>query len=175
MDTGKPASFANERKADLLLKKDKSAKVLSLDEHTIKTKYVDHNHRLIKLFGSLVINIHINGLIAEKAHFFISENRTRCLLGLDIQPKRGIVTTQVKTTISQIEENEAAKSEESEELQFWKKKFMQKNNDTLNRLRRSKNHKVSTLFTSPLVLIHSFKRRFVESQFISKRRWGQRF
>ena len=74
-----------------------------------------------------MINIHINGLVAEKAHFFISENRKRCLLGLDIQPKRGIVTTQVKTTSSQIEENEAAKSEESEELQFWKKKFMEKN------------------------------------------------
>ena len=162
MDTGKPASFINERKVDFLLKK-KSAKVLSLDEHPIKTKYVDHNHRSIKLFGSLVINIHINGLVAEKAHFFISENRKRCLLGLDIQPKRGIVTTQVKTTNSQIEENEAAKSEESEELQFVRRNSWKNIRTYSIDSEGLRTTRFLPFFTSPLVLIHSFKRRFVES------------
>ena len=62
--------------------------------------------------------------MAENAQFLISENRTRCLLGLDIQLKIVITTTQVKPTCSQVKETETAENEEAEESQFWKTKFL---------------------------------------------------
>ena len=126
VDTGGPASFLNQRTSDLVLKEDKSAIVLSLDEYPIKTKYVDYNHHSNKLFGTIVIKIHSNGWVAENVHFLISDNRTRWLLGLDIQAKIGLMTTQVKPKYSQVKEIEGAENEESEESELWKKKFMEK-------------------------------------------------
>ena len=108
------------------MKEDKSAKVLSLDEYQIKTKDVDYNHHSIKLFGTLVIKIHSNGWVAENVHFPTSDNRTRWFLGLDIQAKIGITTTQVKPKHSQVKKIEASENEESEESELWNKKSMEK-------------------------------------------------
>ena len=145
VDTGSPQSFIKKPTADLLKKKDKFTRVLLLEKHPIKTKYVDYNHQAIKLFGTLIINKHSNGWVAENAQFLISENRTKCLLGLDIQPKISITTTQVKPTYSQVKEIKTAESAETEESQFWKNNFMGKYNNVFSRLGRSKNDKVFTL------------------------------
>ena len=98
--------------------------IIFLDKNPLTTTYVDYNHKPIKLFGTLEIDIYSNGWKIEGAKFLISENRTRCLLGLDIQPELGIVTTQLKpskvavNTISEVPEGESAESI------FWKNKFV---------------------------------------------------
>ena len=96
IDTGSPASFVNKRTAETLLQKDPNAKIISLDKNPLSTTYVDYNHKPMKLFGILEIDIYSNGWKLPGAKFLISEKRTRCLLGLDIQPDLGIVTTQFK-------------------------------------------------------------------------------
>ena len=58
-----------------------------------------------------------------------------------------------------MKEIKTAENEENEELQFWKTKFMEKYNKVFNRLGRSKNHKVVTLFKSPLAPIQGKGRR----------------
>ena len=83
----------NKRTAETLLQKDPNAKIISLDKNPLSTTYVDYNHKPIKLFGILEIDIYSNGWRLQGAKFLISENRTRCLSGLNIQPDLGIVTT----------------------------------------------------------------------------------
>ena len=113
VDTGSPASFVNKRTAETLLQKDPNAKIISLDKNPLSTTYVDYNHKPIKLFGILEIDIYSNGWRLQGAKLLISENRTRCLLGLDIQPDLGIVTSQLKppknsiNAISEEQENES--------------------------------------------------------------------
>ena len=107
----------------------------------------------------LVLDIYSNGWKLDGAKLLLSENRTRCLLGLDIQPELGKVTTQLKppkvsvNTISEEQENDSA------ELTFWENNFLKKFNDVFQRLGRSKNHKVFTLFKSPLIPIQEKGRR----------------
>ena len=91
--------------------------------------------------------------------FLISENRTRCLLGLDIQPDLGIVTTQLKPPKNAIYAISEEQENESDESTFWKNKFTKKYNDVFHRLGRSKNHKVFTSNKSPLIPIQEKGRR----------------
>ena len=109
LDTGSPASFVNKRTAETLLQKDPNAKIISLDKNPLSTTYVDYNHKPIKLFGILEIDIYSNGWRLQGAKFLISENRTKCLLGLDIQPYLGKVRTQLKPPKNSINQFQKSK------------------------------------------------------------------
>ena len=159
VDTGRPASFVNKRTAETLLQKDPNAKIISLDKNPLSTTYVDYNHKPIKLFGILEIDIYSNGWRLQGAKFLFSENRTSSLLGLDIQPDLGIVTTQLKPSINSINAISEEQENESAESTFWRNKFTKKYNDVFHRLGRSKNHKVFTSFKSPLIPIQEKGRR----------------
>ena len=159
VDTGSPASFVNKRTAETLLQKDPNAKIISLDKNLLSTTYVDYNHKPIKLFGILEIHIYSNGWRLQEAQFLISENRTRCLLGLDNQPDLEIVTTQLKPPKNSINAISEEQENESVESTFWRNKFTKKYNEVFHRLGRSKNHKVFTSFKSPLIPIQEKGRR----------------
>ena len=58
-----------------------------------------------------------------------------------------------------MKEIKIAENEETEELQFWKTKIMEKYNKVFNGLGRSKNNKVVTFFKPPLVPIQEKGRR----------------
>ena len=81
------------------------------------------------------------------AQFLISENRTRILLGLDLQEKLGIVTTQLKAkTIQSVDFSSSDPISE-----YWCSFFAKKYAHVSSPLGRSKSHKVYTNFKFPLV------------------------
>ena len=82
VDTGSPASFVNKRTTDYIVKSVPSAVKLSEKESPIDTVYVDYNRKRIELMGTLVVYMSSLGWTVKSANFLISENRTRCLLGL---------------------------------------------------------------------------------------------
>ena len=83
----------------------------------------------------------------SNARFLISENRTRNLLGLDLQEQLCIVTTQLKAeTIQSLEYSSSDPISE-----YWSSFFAKKYAHVFSRLGRSKNHKVYTNFKFPLV------------------------
>ena len=91
--------------------RDKDARALLLDECPTKAKSVDNSHYSISLFSLLRIDLLLNGWPAKYLHFLISENRTRWLVGLDIHPKFGLITTQVKQQTLKYSTNAAESSE----------------------------------------------------------------
>ena len=121
IDTGSPSSFVNKRAAEILLAKDPNARIISLDRNPINTTYVDYNYKPIKFFGILEIDIYSTG---ENLKAQNSENRTRCLLALHIQPELGIVTTKLKPPKNSINANSEEQENESAELIFWKIRFV---------------------------------------------------
>ena len=61
IDTGSPTSFVNKCAAETLVAKDPNARIISLDRNPINTTYVDYNHKPIKFFGMLEIDIYSTG------------------------------------------------------------------------------------------------------------------
>ena len=78
--------------------------------------------------------------------FLITERRTRCILGLDLQSKVGIHTTQ-KLAPKEKTRFDVLLCEQSE---GWKNKFNSKFKDLFDRQGCSKNHVVSKKFKYPL-------------------------
>ena len=93
VNTGSPASFVNKRTSDYIVKSVPSGKVFSEQERPIDTVYVDYNRKRIELMGTLIVDVSSLGWHVKSAKFLISENRTRCPLGLDQQSQLGVRTT----------------------------------------------------------------------------------
>ena len=157
VNTGSPASFVNKKTADYIVKTVPSAKVFSDQERPIDTVYVDYNRKRIELMGTLILDVSSLGWHVKSAKFLISENRTRCLLGLDLQPQLGVRTTQVRPERSLV--GEVSLSNLNETSQSWKSHFHQKFHRVFSRERRAKNHQVFSTFKSPLVPIQEKGRR----------------
>ena len=157
VDTGSPASFVNKKTADYILKTVPSAKVFTVQESPIDTVYVDYNRKRIELMGTLILDVSSLGWHDKSAKFLISENRTRCLLGLDLQPRLGVKTTQVRPERPLV--GEVSQSNLNAASDSWKNHFHQKFFRVFTRVGRAKNHKVFSTFKSPLVPIQEKGRR----------------
>ena len=157
VNTGSPASFVNKETADYIVKTVLSAKVFSIQERPIDTVYVDYNRKKIDLMGILILDVSSLGWHVKSAKFLISENRTRCLLGLDLQPQLGVITTQVRPERSLVAEVSLSNLNVTSES--WKTHFHQKFYRVFSRVGRAKNHKVFSTFKSPLVPIQEKRRR----------------
>ena len=157
VDTGSPASFVNKKTADNIVKTVPSAKVFSIQERPIDTVYVDYNRKRIDLMGTLILDVSSLGWYVKSAKFLISENRTRCLLGLDLQSQMGVRTTQVRPERSSV--GEVSLSNLNVTSESWKSHFHQKFHRVFARVGRAKNHKVFSTFKSPLVPIQEKGRR----------------
>ena len=145
IDTGSPASFINKKTADILLKSGTNVKLLSTSELHIDTHHVDYSRRTIKLFGALIAEVSSLGWQITSAKFLVSENSTRCLLGLDLQSSWGVQTTKTRpTSITKI-------SSPPTDSAKWRKFFMNKLKKLFTRQGRSKNHRVHSVFKDPLV------------------------
>ena len=88
-----------------------------------------------------------SGWKVEEAHFLVSENRTRNLLGLDLQYQLGVVTTQLTAEFVHMLEDKS----QNPISEYWGSLFASKYAHVFSRLGRSKNHKVYTNFKFPLV------------------------
>ena len=107
------------------------------------------------MHGTLVTNISSLGWKVENAKFLVTENRTRCLLGLDLQSSLGICTVQER--YQPIMEISAATL--SEDSQTRKEHFTSKYANVFSRLGRSKNHRVHSVLMDPLLPIQEKERR----------------
>ena len=162
VDTGSPASFINKATAETLMKdKDSNAVFKNIKEVNLGMRFIDYNKNNINILGALYVDISSAGYKVKRARFLVVDKK-RCLLGLDLHAKIGIVTKQIPyqarkpkaTQINSVEDNtEAWISNE------WKIYFTTKFKDVFTRLGRSKNHVVSTLFHSPLIPIQEKGRR----------------
>ena len=157
VDTGSPACFVNKRTADYVLKSVPSAEVLGEKECPIDTVYVDYNRRRIELMGTLIVDVSSLVWYVKYAKFIMSENRTRCLLGLDLQSQLGVWTTQVRPDRPLV--GEVSQSDLNETSEFWKSHFHKKYQHVFSRIGRAKNHQVFSTFKSPLIPIQEKGRR----------------
>ena len=70
--------------------------MLNEKECPIDMVCVDYNRKRIDLFSTLILDVSILGWNVKSAKFLFSENRTRCLLGLDLQSQLGVRMTQLR-------------------------------------------------------------------------------
>ena len=89
--------------------------------------------------GTLIVDVSSLGWHVKSARFFISENRTRCLLGLDLQPQLGVRTTHVRP--ERLLVGEVSQSNLNETSESWKSQFQQKVQRVFSRVGGAKNHK----------------------------------
>ena len=148
MDTGSPDSFSKNRTAETLLRQLPEANFKDVARFPLGVTYVDYNKKPIKLFGSLEISITSQGWKIDKAHFLVSENRTRNLLGSNLHEQLGIETVQRKP-------RELNSTEDVEKMdptsKFWRDYFVNRYSNVFSRFGRSKSHKVFPNFKDPLI------------------------
>ena len=147
VDTGRPVSFLTKRTADVLLRQNPKSRFISVQNLSNGTSYVDYNKNFIKIFGSLVIPISSGGWKNDNATFLVSENKTRCLLGLDLQGSMGIDTVRSNPphlkTVQNVVENSTS--------ELIKSHFVKKFPLLFTRLGRSKSHQKHTTIMEPLI------------------------
>ena len=149
IDTGSPVSFLNWATAKTILESSKKTKFIPRENLNLTTKFVDYNKQPINILGAITTNIRSAGCEVVGASFLITERRTRCILGLDLQSNVGIHKTQ-KLAPKEKTRFDVLLCEQSE---GWKNKFYSKFKNLSDRQGCSKNHVVSTKFKYPLCLL----------------------
>ena len=136
---------------------DKSSKVrfIPSGKLNLQTKFVDYNKQPISILGTLKTNLRSASWEVKGATFLVSERKTRCIVGLDLQGQVGKVTTQ-KLAPKELTRFDVLMCEHSE---GWKGKFFTKFKNLFSRQGISKNHIVSSKFKYPLCPIHREKGR----------------
>ena len=158
VDTGSLVSFVNKRTADYIVKSVPSAVVLSEKECPIDTVYVDYNRKRIELMGTLVVDVSsLLGCSVKSAKFLISENSTRCLLGLYLHSQLGFRTTQIRPSRPLV--GEVSHSNINETSECRRSHFQKKYQQFFSRIGRAKSHQVFSTFKSPLIPIQEKVRR----------------
>ena len=94
IDKGSSVSFLNWATAKQILESSKNTRFIPRENLNLTTKFVDYNKQPINILGAITTTIHSAGWEVVGASFLITERRTRCILGLDLQGKVGIHTTQ---------------------------------------------------------------------------------
>ena len=155
IDTGSPVSFLNWATAKQILESSKNTRFISRENLNLTTKFVDYNKQPINLLGAITTTIRSAGWEVVGASFLITERRTRCILGLDLQSKVGIHTTQ-KLAPKEKTRFDVLLYEQSE---AWENKFYSKFKNLFGRQGCSKNHVVSTKFKYPLSSLQEKGRR----------------
>ena len=161
VDTGSPVSFLNWATAKEIMNKSSKVRFIPSGKLNLQTKFVDYNKQPISILGALKTNLRSTGWEVKGATFLVSERKTRCIMGLDLQGQVGIVTTQ-KPAPKELTRFDVLMCEQSE---GWKEKIFTKLKNLFDRQGISKNHIVSSKFKYHYV---QFKKRGEESQFTYK-------
>ena len=94
VDTGSPISFINWTVAKQILDSSGKIQFTPVEKLNLPAQFVDYKKKSIAILGSAKAKIRSAGWEVQDATFLITERRTRCILGLDLQNKVGITTTQ---------------------------------------------------------------------------------
>ena len=143
VDTGSPISFLNWSVAKQIL--DSSGKIPA-EQLNLPAQFVDYNKRPIAILGALKAKIGSAGWEVPDATFLITERKTRCILGLDLQNRVGITTTQ-RSAPKTKPRFDILLCEQSE---VWKEKIHGEFKELFDRKGRPIHHVVSTTFKYPL-------------------------
>ena len=155
IDTGSPVSFLNWATAKQILESSKNTKFMPRENLNLTTKFVDYNKQPITILGAITTTIRSAGWEVVGASFLITERRTRCILGLDLQSKVGIRTPQ-KLAPKEKTRFDVLLCDQSK---GWKNKFYSKCKNLFDRQGCSKSHVVSTKFKYPLCPLQEKGRR----------------
>ena len=155
IDTGSPVSLLNWATTKEILEGPTISKLIPAERLNLSAQFVDYNKRPILILGALKANLRSAVWEVLGAMLPVTERRMRCILGLDLQNKLGIQTTQ-KSAPTRRSRFEVLLCEQSE---CWKEKFYTKFQDLFDRPGESKNHTVSTKFKYPLCPIQEKGRR----------------
>ena len=138
IDTGSPVSFLNWATAKQILESSKNTKFSPRENLNLTAQFVDYKKQPSNILGAITTTIRSAGWEVVGASFLIRERRTRCILGLDLQCKVGIHTTQ-KLAPKDKKRFDVLLCEQPE---GWKNRFYCKFKDLFDRQRCSKNHVV---------------------------------
>ena len=94
VDTGSPVSSLNWATAKKIMDKSNKVRFIQSQKLNLNTKFVDYNKQPICVLGALKTNLRSAGWEVKGATFLVTERKTRCIMGLDLQGQVGIVTTQ---------------------------------------------------------------------------------
>ena len=146
IDTGSSVSFLNWATAKQILEYSKNTKFIPWENLNLTAQFVDYNKQPINIMGAITTTIRSAGWEVMGASFLITERRTRIILGLDLQCKVGIHTTQKLAPKDKTRFDVLL----CEQPGGWKNKLYSKFKDLFDRQGCSKNHVVSTKFKYPL-------------------------
>ena len=155
IDTGSPVSFLNWTTAKQLMEGATKIKFIPPEKLILSTQFVDYNKQPIQILGALCTSIRSVGWEVTDATFLVTERRASCILGLDLQGKLGIQTTQ-KSAPSQKSRFDVLLCEQPEGT---KNQFYKKFPSLFDRKGESKNHVVNTKIKHPLCPIQEKGRR----------------
>ena len=85
VDTGSPVSFLNWATAKEIMGKSSKVRFIPSEKLNLHTKFVDYNKEPIRVLGVLKTNIPSAGREVKGATFLVTERKTRCIMGLDLQ------------------------------------------------------------------------------------------
>ena len=122
VDTGSPISFLNWPTIKINLESSDQSKLTPAERLNLPAQFVGYNKQPIVIIGALKATILSAGWEFNEATFLITERRTRCILGLDLQNKVGISNTQ-KPAQKKKTRFDVLMCEQSD---IWKEKFFSK-------------------------------------------------
>ena len=94
IDTGSQVSFLKWTTAKQLMEGAPRIKITPAEELNLSIQFVDYNKQPIQILGAVCTSIRSVGWEVTDASFLVTERRARCILGLDLQGKLGIQTSQ---------------------------------------------------------------------------------
>ena len=168
IDPGIPVSFLNWSTAKQILESSKNTKFNPPENLNLTAQFVDYNKQPINILGAITTTIRSAGWELVGALFLITEWRTRCILGLDLQNKVGIHTTQ-KLAPKDKTRFDMLLCEQSE---GWKNKFYGKFKNLFDRPGCSKI--MLSVQSSNIHFVH-YKRKGEESQYTSSKRYMKKW
>ena len=136
VDTGRPVSFLNWATTLEIIDISNKARFIPSDKLNLATQFLDYKKQPICVLGALKTNLRSTGWEVKGATFLVTEPKTRCIMGLDLQGHVGITTTQ-KPAPRELSRFDVLMCEQSE---GWKNKFFDKFSDFFERQGISKNH-----------------------------------
>ena len=92
IDTGSPVSFLNWATTKQILEECPKTKFIPAKSLNLSAHFVDYNKQPILILVGMKADIRSAGWEVKGASFLVTERRTRCILGLDLQSKIGIHT-----------------------------------------------------------------------------------
>ena len=141
IDTGSPVSFLNWTSTKQTLQRSTSSKFIPVEKLNLSAQFEDYNKRQILILRALKANLRSIGWGVHGAQLLVTERRMRCILGLDLQGKLGIHTTQ-KPAPTRRFRFDVLLCEQSE---GWKQKLYNQFKSLFDQEGESKKHTVSIL------------------------------